>query len=505
MPGATAERRFADPFNGFLGSLWLPASVLFLCFGLVAICAVQHQYGLGMPVSRNVILTEGGFLGAAGRLLGISHMSRQQLTVLYMTVLVVMYAAYAWALVLLWRKGRKVKSAFIIGSGMVFALWVLLVPPILAQDLFNYAAYGKALAVYGKNPYVAVPKDFPHEAVLRYIGWTHTASVYGPLFNYMAALTTMAAGKSAAVNSFAFKLLAFCFFSGSLFLVDALAGRIIPERRHFALLAAAWNPLVIIHLVGGGHNDTIMVFLVLAGLLLYSKERPVAAIASMVLAGMIKSTALFVLAPMLVLFLRERRKWPLRKYVEAGVALVAIPLVLYLPTWPGLKGFKTILSVGTEYSGISVPRFFRGGMDLALKGVGVSSSTAGSFSYSAARTLFLVLFLVLLAFFCYRVRDVRTLAFYSGCIMFTFMFTTTWLMPWYAGFMMILVALSGSYLWTGAGAAVTLAMALYGQGINGWPNVVFPILMLLIAAALVTGLFLSGRGAAPGAELSETQ
>lgn len=92
----------------------------------------------------------------------------------------------------------------------------------------------------------------------------------------------------------------------------------------------------------------------------------------------------------------------------------------------------------------------------------------------------------------------------SWCIMFTGMFTTTWLMPWYAGFMMILVALSGSYLWTGAGAAVTFAMALYGQGINGWPNVVFPIMMLVIAIALVTGLALRGRGATVGAKLSET-
>ena len=143
-------------------------------------------------------------------------------------------------------------------------------------------------------------------------------------------------------------------------------------------------------------------------------------------------------------------------------------------------------------------------MYLALKGMGVASSTASSFSYSAARTLSLLVFLALLVFFCYRVRDVRTLAFYSGCIMFTFMFTTTWLMPWYAGFMMILVAISGSYLWTGAGAAVTFAMAWYGQGINGWPNVVFPILMLLIAIALITGLTLRGRRAALEPELSET-
>ena len=84
--------------------------------------------------------------------------------------------------------------------------------------------------------------------------------------------------------------------------------------------------------------------------------------------------------------------------------------------------------------------------------------------------------------------------------MFTFMFTTSWLMPWYAGFMMILVALSGSYLWTGAGAAVTFAMAWYGRGINGWGNSVFPILMLIAATALVLGLVLRGRESMPACQ-----
>lgn len=481
-------------------SLWFPAALIFLCFGVVAICAVQRQYGLGMPVPRNTILTTGGFLEVAGRMLGISSLSRQQLTVLYMSVLAVMYAAYVWALVLIARRGKRVRGAFIIGTSMAFCLWVLFVPPILAQDLFNYAAYGKAISVYGKNPYLAVPRDFPREAVLHYIGWTHTPSVYGPLFNYMAAAVTAIAGKSASTNSFAFKLLAFGFFSGSLFIIEDLGRRLVPDKQDFVLLAAAWNPLVIIHLVGGGHNDTIMVFLVLGGFLLYRKGYPVLAIASTMLAGMIKSTALFVLIPMLVLFLRQNAMWPLRKYVQAALTAVAIPLVLYLPTWPGLKGFKTILSVGTGYSGISVPRFFREGVRSAMRGLGVASSSAGSFSYSATRTFFMFVFLALLVLFCWRVRDVRSLAFYSGAIMFTFMFTTSWLMPWYAGFMMILVALSGSYLWTGTGVAVTFAMAWYGRGINGWGNNVFPILMLIAAFALIVGLVLRGRKPMPTCE-----
>lgn len=476
-----------------IDNLWFPAGIMFLCFAIVAVCAVQRQYGLGMPTPQSTLLTLGGFLDWLGRLLGISHLSRQSLTVVYMTTVVVMFAAYAWALIVLARRGNwHAGRTFIIGTSVAFCLWILFVPPILAQDLFNYVSYGRALSVYGKNPYIATPRAFPTEPVLRYIGWKGTPSVYGPLFNYMAALAGLG-GKGAVENTIVFKLMTFVFFVASLFVIDDLARRLRPDRRDFILLAAAWNPLVIIHLVGGGHNDTIMIFFVVTGFLLYHKGYPILAMGSVVLASMIKSTALFVLIPMVVLFLRQNARWTLRKYVEAAAVLIGVPLALYVPTWPGLKGFKLVLSVGSGYSDISIPRFFRGQLSAALRGMGLASSTAGTVSMSTVRVFFMLVFIVLFVFFCYRVRDLPSLIFYAGIIIFTFTLTTTWLMPWYAGFQLVLLALTGSYRWTVAGVGLTLIMSLYGHGINGWTNSIFPVLMVLVVLALVAGSLLGSR------------
>jgi alpha-1,6-mannosyltransferase len=427
----------------------------------------------------------GGFLTGCGRLLGISSLSRAGMTAVFMPLIIVMFAAYVWALVLLAVTGKSLSSAFIIGASAALCLWVLFVPPVLAKDLFNYASYGKALAFHGSNPYVVAPGAFPGDPVLRYISWKGAVSVYGPFFNYLAALTTLIARQSATSNVIAFKLLSFGFFTGSLFVVDSLAGRLHPYRRAFILAAVAWNPLILVQLVGGGHNDTIMIFFIVLGFLLYRQGRPVLAVASSVLAVLVKTTAVFVLVPMLILFLRQNARWTLRKYAEAVAVIVALPLAMYLPIWPGANGFKKIISVGTDFSAASVPRLLKGDLEALLRGLGLRASTAGAIGADAARALFMLGFLILFAIFAYRVRDLSSLIFYSGAILFAFMMCTTWLMPWYAGLVAVVMILSGSYLMAGAGVGLTFVMSLYGSGINSWPPSLFPLLLLVIAAGVV--------------------
>lgn len=476
--------------------------LMFLCMWLVGVLAVQRAYGLGMESPGSRLLTLGGFLSGSGRLLGISHLTRSQMTAIFMPLLIVIFASYAWALILLARQGRSLSSAFIIGASAALCLWLLFVPPILAKDLFNYASYGKALAFHGNNPYVVVPRNFPADPVLKYISWKGTASVYGPFFSYLAALVTLIARQSAVSNVIAFKLLSFGFFMGTLFVVDSLAGRLHPARRALILAAVAWNPMVIIQLVGGGHNDAIMIFFIVLAFLLYRQERPVLAVTSAVLAVLVKTTAVFVLVPMLVLFLRQNARWGLRKYAQALAAVVVLPLAMYLPIWPGIGGFKNIISVGTDFSEASVPRFFRGYIVSGLRWLGLRGSGATSLGTSGTRVLFMLGFLVLFAVFTWRVRDLQSLIFYSGAILFTFMMCTTWLMPWYAGMVGVVMMLSGSDLMLGAGVGTTFVMSLYGRGINGWPAGLYPLLLLamtVLVLALALGrrlpAFLPGRAA----------
>ncbi|HEY5503509.1 MAG TPA: hypothetical protein VIJ97_09370, partial [Candidatus Anoxymicrobiaceae bacterium] len=278
---------------------------------------------------------------------------------------------------------------------------------------------------------------------------------------------------------------------GSLFVVDSLARRMFPSRRAFILVAVAWNPLVIIHLVGGAHNDLIMLFLILTAFLLYRQEKPVWALFSCALAVMIKTTAVFVLIPMLVLFLKQNSRWTLRKYGQAAAVLIVTPLALYLPIWPGTAALKTIISVGTEFSAASVPRLFREGLTTVLRHLGMHPSSATSVAMTASRAVFILGFLALLVFFCYRVRDMYSLLLSVAAIMFAFAICTTWLMPWYAGFIAAVMIVSGSYLMAAGGIGLTFVLSLYAPRINGSPTQLFPAALVVLALVLLLVAFRS--------------
>jgi hypothetical protein len=59
-----------------------------------------------------------------------------------------------------------------------------------------------------------------------------------------------------------------------------------------ALWLTVLNPLALIHLVGGGHNDALMLGLLLTGLALETEDQPMAALVCCALAGMVKAPAL---------------------------------------------------------------------------------------------------------------------------------------------------------------------------------------------------------------------
>jgi len=239
----------------------LMVAIMFVCMWLVAILAVQRNHLLGVDAPKSRLLTLGGFLTGSARALGISRLSSAVTSEFYAVLIAVLFLSYIWALVLVARGKATMSRGFIIGASVALCLWVLFITPLYAKDLFNYASYGKMLSFHGANPYLHGAADFPRDPVLPYISWKHAISVYGPLFTYLSALITLIARQGAIANIFAFKLVGFAFFLGSLFVVDSLARRLFPSRRAFILVAVAWNPLLIIHLVGGAHNDLIMLFL----------------------------------------------------------------------------------------------------------------------------------------------------------------------------------------------------------------------------------------------------
>jgi len=150
---------------------------------------------------------------------------------------------------------------------------VLWAPPLISTDIFSYQAYARMGALYATNPYTHGPHAIFLDGLFPYLGakWSYIPSVYGPLFTVFSYVL---APLSIAASVFAYKSIAAL---ASLGLV-ALVWRCARLRGKDPVRAAAFvglNPLLVIYGVGGGHNDLLMLLVMVGGLyaILSSRER----------------------------------------------------------------------------------------------------------------------------------------------------------------------------------------------------------------------------------------
>jgi hypothetical protein len=183
-------------------------------------------------------------------------------------------------------------KAVAIGILALHAL-VLLAPPLLSNDVFSYIGYSRMGRLYHSNPYVSGLSAIQLDRVYPYIDtrWIYTPTDYGPLFT---ALSYLLAPLTIAANVVGYKLIATL---SSLVVVwvtwrCALLRRVDPVK---AIALVGLNPVIVVFGVGGGHNDMLMLALLMIGVyvLLLQKERAGGAL--MVAATAIKLTGGLVL------------------------------------------------------------------------------------------------------------------------------------------------------------------------------------------------------------------
>jgi hypothetical protein len=233
---------------------------------------------------------------------------------------------------------------------------VLLAPPLLSTDVFSYQFYGRMGAIYGANAYLAGPHALALDPLFPYIGakWSYTPTVYGPLFT---ALSYAFAPLSIASSALAFKAIAATASLGTVAIVwNAARLRGIDPVKAVALVGL--NPLIVIYGVGGGHNDLLMVLLMIAGAYLLLARRARASGSLAVTAAAIKLTGGLLLPFALASDgpgAGQRRRDLL---IGAGVAVAAIAGLSFGLVGVGpLHLFATIQKVQSEGDWHSIPGF----------------------------------------------------------------------------------------------------------------------------------------------------
>jgi len=174
---------------------------------------------------------------------------------------------------------------------VLWSLPLLLAPPLFSDDAYSYAAQGRIVQL-GMDPYAVGPAQLGGSFASQVDpAWLNTPAPYGPLALQIQHVVVDLAGSNPYVSAVAMRVPALAALVVIVTLLPRLA-RAFGKDPRFALWIGVLNPLTVLHLLGGAHNDAVMIALVVVALWLATKRRLVLASFAVALAAAVKQPAL---------------------------------------------------------------------------------------------------------------------------------------------------------------------------------------------------------------------
>ncbi|HVC14270.1 MAG TPA: polyprenol phosphomannose-dependent alpha 1,6 mannosyltransferase MptB [Acidimicrobiales bacterium] len=175
---------------------------------------------------------------------------------------------------------------------VVWAAPFLVAPPLFSRDVYSYAGQG-LMVMFHIDPYHYGPGILGVTRFNLLAGplWANTPSPYGPTFLSLDGLATQLSGHQILVDLFLLRLLSVI---GVVLIAVSLPtlARSVGRDPAAAVVLGAGSPIVLATLIGGEHNDALMVGLLLAGVAAWKRYGPVPGIVLCALAAGVKVPAL---------------------------------------------------------------------------------------------------------------------------------------------------------------------------------------------------------------------
>jgi alpha-1,6-mannosyltransferase len=264
---------------------------------------------------------------------------------------------------------------------LILGLWVvpmLVIAPIFSRDVFSYAAQGEMVSRH-INPYNYGPFTLgagPYVSPVDPL-WGNTPAPYGPFFLMIDGFLASASLHHQIVTVILLRVLALAGVALIAWCIPKLA-RAYGRDAGPVFVLSVLNPLVVLTLVGAGHNDAIMIGLLLAGITTAKSRHPVWGVVLCTLAAAIKAPAglgiLYVAWDWMGVGLTWRQR--VRPLVTAGLLALGILAALSLISGLGWGWVANLETPGTVRSWLAPAT----GIGMLLSGIahavglGVSSS-----------------------------------------------------------------------------------------------------------------------------------
>jgi alpha-1,6-mannosyltransferase len=378
---------------------------------------------------------------------------------------------------------------------VILALWGLpffLGTPLFSRDLYSYVAQGQ-LARHGLNPYLVAPSALGPGNLLSSIAsvWRNTASPYGPLFVSASRLGVAVSGGSLVAQILVFRAVELVGVALVMISLPSLARR-LGNDPGLALWLAVLSPLALFSFVSSGHNEALMLGLMLAGITLGTGGRLRWGVALCALAATIKLPAaagiVFLVADHCTRIDRSERWRTIAAAASITVVVMAGVTVGSGLGWTWLS--PTALRVPTELRVlitplVSVGTFLHG----VLHAVGLPAGLSATVTVVQTVGGIAAVSCILRMLFHTRAGDgVRLCG--VALILFVILSPTVW--PWYLMWGVAVLAATSAQRSRALASVAGLAMLLVGAGgtpmFNGgayW--VTGPILLTSLAWFLWSG------------------
>ncbi|MDP8956176.1 MAG: glycosyltransferase 87 family protein [Actinomycetota bacterium] len=359
-----------------------------------------------------------------------------------------------WGLALMaWRQGLRVPLKLLFGAALVLHLIVLLAPPAMSQDFYQYLFYGRIQVEHGGNPYLHLPSEFWLDRWFAWTRWHDQTSVYGPLWMLITAGVARMAGDSLTLAFMQLKMVILALDVTVMALIVYGAKLLRPARGEdgdglfrsnggsdwegaagFGLLAFAWNPLVLVSIPLSGAVDVVLAAAFVGALVARRIRRPGLATVLLALAALVKVYAVAALGLHLLLLARERN-W--RTAIRHGAASAAIAAVAYAPYWAGWRTFNGLIQA-FGYTNHSLVGAVQDVLISFLRLVNVHP--AAPVAEMVMRIVITPVLIGVAIWAVRRVRDEDTLWKSVLVVLSAYLFLTPWFMYWYIVGVLALVA-----------------------------------------------------------------
>ena len=450
--------------------------------------------------------------------------SRIQTVSLTMTTTGAVMMALAWLMLGRFALGqRRMSSGELDRTLLLWVLPLLIAPPMYSKDVYSYLAQSQICRL-GLDPYRVGPATglgLDHVFTLSVPSlWRDTPAPYGPLFLWIGRGISALTGENIVAAVLCHRLVVLLGVGLIVWATPRLARR-CGVAEVSALWLGAANPLLIMHLVAGIHNEAPMLGLMLTGtefaLRGIDSRRPLMprpwpglgthwpdwAPLGMLLAGAILITlsSQIKLPSLLALgFVAMALAWRwggnLRAFLLAGGLVATLSLaVMAAVGWASRLGFGWIYTLGTANvvrSWMSPPTLIALGTGQVGILLGLGDHTTAILSLTRAIGVLIISVMVgwlLMAVLRGRLHPVGGLGVALGGTVLLFPVVQPWYLLWA---IIPLAAWATRPSFRMAVIIVTIVVGVFGPTANGDRFALFQIVDATVASTLIVALLIAG-------------